>query len=134
MEKITSLQSKVDTTKELLWPIAVEQSLKKLFMVAPVLGWPPIAFLLTYFIKTYSEYLYESVKMFLSEQNIIFKNREAQELYTKAHFRLNEIAQKNGIDSLEFTEARNENRKLLENAIMYDAARRMRDSKTNDQN
>ncbi len=95
----------------------------KIFVVLPILGWPPFALLVNFLVKTYSDYLYQALRGFLSEQMILFKNENALRQFKKSAAKLREVAEKNGVNSVEFKETRNENKKLFENFIRYDVAR-----------
>ena len=117
------LNSSVDAVKELIWSVYVKKAMGQIFIAVPFLGWPPFALLINHLILTFSDYLYESLKAFLSEEMILFKNKQAQEQFSKSALILNQIAKSKGIDSQEFREARNENKKLLENLIRYDVSR-----------
>jgi hypothetical protein len=118
-----SLSNTVDAVKELLWDSIVKDSMTKIFVVLPILGWPPFALLVNFLVKTYSDYLYQALRGFLSEQMILFKNENALRQFKKSAAKLREVAEKNGVNSVEFKETRNENKKLFENFIRYDVAR-----------
>ncbi len=113
----------VDAVKELIWSSYVKSATLKIFVAVPILGWPPFALLINHLILTYSDFLYDSLKAFLSEEMILFKNKRAEEQFKKSALLLNEIAKTKGIDSKEYRETRNENKKLLENLVRYDAAK-----------
>ena len=89
----------------------------------PLLGWPPFALLVNYFVKMYSEFLFDYVKHLIDEQKIILTNEAAKTQFVKASLELHEIVRSKGFDSKEFKEARNENKKLLDNLVRYDVAR-----------
>lgn len=118
-----SLSNTVDAVKELLWDSIVKDSMTKIFVVLPILGWPPFALLVNFLVKTYSDYLYQALRGLLSEQMILFKNENALRQFKKSAAKLREVAEKNGVNSVEFKETRNENKKLFENFIRYDVAR-----------
>ena len=118
-----SLSNTVDAVKELIWDSIVKDSMTKIFVVLPILGWPPFALLINFLVKTYSDYLYQALRGLLSEQMILFKNENALRQFKKSAAKLREVAEKNGVNSVEFKETRNENKKLFENFIRYDVAR-----------
>ncbi len=89
----------------------------------PLFAWPPFALLINYFVKTYSDFLFEYVKQLIDEQRIIFNNEKAKNEFAKSAMELHEIVRSKGFDSKEFKEARNENKKLLDNLVRYDVAR-----------
>lgn len=113
----------VDAVKELLWDNIVKQSMARIFVALPLLGWPPFALVVNHLVKIYSDYLFEALRGFLSEEMILFKNENALKQFKKSAALLHEIAQTKGIGSVEFRETRNENKKLFEDFVRYDVAR-----------
>lgn len=118
-----SSNNTVDAVKELLWDNIVKQSLVKVFVAVPILGWPPFALLISHLVKIYSEYLFEALRGLLSEEMILFKNEKALQQFKKSAALLRESAEINGFDSVEFRKTRNENKKLFEDFVRYDVAR-----------
>lgn len=114
----------IDIFKELAWDVFVKATLKKIFMRSALLGWGPIAALLTHYVLKYSDELYKALHEVVDIKAIVFRNGEFKDAYDKSSVKLLIIAKSAGIDSIEFKEARDAHRKSLSDFVRYDVARK----------
>lgn len=113
----------VDTFKELVWDLVVREALRKLFSKVAWLGWGPIGAFITHFALKYSDEIYSMIKEFIVIEGIILRNAEFKEAYGKSSVKLKIVAKNKGIDSPEFKEVRETNKKDLSKYVRFDVAR-----------
>lgn len=113
-----------DLFKELIWHALVKAALQRLFALVPLLGWGPIGYVISFFAMKYADQLYDAVKLLIQIELIVFRNKETEKAFNTASVKLKIVARDKGLDSAEYKEARDEDKKSLSQMVMYDIARR----------
>lgn len=113
----------LDLFKDLAWDALVKAALKKFLMRSAFLSWGPVAAFVTHYVLKFSEELYEGLSLFVDVKAIAFRNGEFKDAFIKSSTKLMVIAKSAGIESIEFKEARVENRKSLSDLVRFDVAR-----------
>lgn len=113
----------LDTFKELIWDSLVKAALGKLFAAFPLLGWGPIGWAITWIVGHYNEMIYLGLKEFIKLENIALRNEQAERAYGTASVKLKLIARSNGIESVAFRKARDEDKEKLSHFVRFGVAR-----------
>ncbi len=109
--------------KHLIWDNVVKAVLARLFALIPLLGWGPIGYVVTFFVTKYSDLLYEAVKMFFAIEKIYLTNESLQRNFDNSSVKLKIFARDYGIESKEFLEERENEKRLFSTFIKFDVAR-----------
>lgn len=111
--------------KDLVWNVLIEQALKRVFEAVPWLGWGPIGAVIRVVVGLVADELFDGMRTVFNMQKILFVNLQHQHAFEDASLKLQLIARDKGIESIEYKEARIENRKRL-SAFTQFAPRRER--------
>lgn len=109
----------LDTFKSLIYDPLVEQLVVKTIALAGFLSWGPIAFVVSKVITWVANELYEHLSRAINFQVILLQNELHHRDYVKAAKALKEEAERNGIDSPQFREARAKHKAALSRFVRY---------------
>lgn len=72
--------------KVLVWDLAVEAALQRLFLLVPLLGWGPIGYVISRAARALSEYLFQELNKGIKNFEIQFVNEEHRKAFDKSTF------------------------------------------------
>jgi hypothetical protein len=108
-----------DLFKALIWDNLVKAAVGRLFAAVPILAWGPIGYVITWVATHFADKLYDSVKMAIALEAIAIRNEAHRRAYDRASVALKIIAQDKGINSPEFREARDANKRALAEFVRF---------------
>ncbi len=111
-------ETAIDTFKELVWDALIKAALQRLFDKFAFLAWGPIGVVVEYFVLKYADELYAALKEYLVLELIAFKNTQLHAKYVTAAINLRTMAHTYGVNSNEFKEARDADKKALANFVL----------------
>lgn len=74
--------------KKFIVNMVVKAVLARLFVAVPLLGWGPIAFVISHFAVKYGEIFYDVAKTFISFRQIEFLNKDYQTAFDREMIKL----------------------------------------------
>lgn len=109
----------LDTFKSLVFDPLVEQVIARTIALAGWLGWGPVAFLVSKIFTWAANELYEALSQTINFQVILLKNEQFHKDFVVAAKALKEEAERNGIDSPQFRQAREKHKIALRKFVRY---------------
>lgn len=126
MSAVETGEMVIDAFKELVWDTLVKKALalglQKAAEKVAFLAWGPVAALIGHYVMKYADLLYGLIKEYLVLELIAFKNKEMHAKYVIAAVNLRITAQTHGINSPEFKEQRDADKKALSDLVLVSVA------------
>lgn len=117
---------KLDTFKTLVWDLYVQQAIAAIVVLIPFSTWGffsflagPVGFIVGGIVSAATNALYKLLRQGVNFGVILLTNAQHHAAYVKASGELQSIFDKNGMNSAEFLEARNEHKKALATFVRF---------------
>lgn len=118
---VSGTKKALDLFKDLVWDTLVEAKLSALIASSVFFSFGPLKMLLTGIILHFMDMFYAAFKLFIVIEAIPIREKLLLTHYTSASINLKKTAARYGIDSPEFKEQRNADKKRLADMLRYNA-------------